>query len=74
MHVSTAQYRAQKKYDSAHTRQFQMKLRLVDDAVIISRPDQHPSKQGAVRKLIAVRSMEKGGNENAPDPRILNRQ
>ena len=36
MPVSEAQYRAQKKYDAAHTKQFQMK----------------PSKQGAIKELI----------------------
>lgn len=35
MTVTEAQYRAQKKYDAAHTKQFQMKLSLIHDADIL---------------------------------------
>lgn len=52
MPVTEAQYRAQKKYDAAHTRQFQMKLHLENDKDILEWLDRQPSKQGAVKELI----------------------
>jgi hypothetical protein len=52
MPVSEAQYRAQKKYDAAHTKQFQMKLHLENDKDILEWLEKQPSKQGAIKELI----------------------
>jgi hypothetical protein len=52
MPVTQAQYRAQKKYDAAHTRQFQMKLHLENDKDILEWLDKQPSKHGAIKELI----------------------
>ena len=52
MPVTQAQYRAQKKYDAAHTKQFQMKLHLENDKDILEWLDKQPSKQGAIKELI----------------------
>jgi hypothetical protein len=50
--VTEAQYRAQKKYDAAHTKQFQMKLHLENDKDILEWLDRQSSKQGAIKELI----------------------
>lgn len=52
MPISEAQYRAQRKYDESHTRQFQMKLHLENDADILKWLDKQESKQGSIKKLI----------------------
>ena len=52
MPVSPAQYKAQRKYDAAHTKQLQMKLHLVNDADVIAWLEKQPSKQGAIKQLI----------------------
>lgn len=52
MPVTEAQYRAQKKYDAAHTKQFQMKLHLENDKDILEWLDRQSSKQGAIKELI----------------------
>jgi len=52
MAITEAQYRAQKKYDSAHTKQFQMKLHLENDRDILEWLGRQPSKQGAIKELI----------------------
>ena len=52
MTVTEAQYRAQKKYDAAHTKQFQMKLSIIHDADILEWLDQQESKQGSIKSLI----------------------
>jgi ATP-dependent protease ClpP protease subunit len=52
MAITKAQYRAQKKYDAAHTKQFQMKLHIENDADILTWLDAQDSKQGAIKELI----------------------
>lgn len=52
MAISQAQYRAQKKYDQAHTKQFTMKLHLDHDSDILGWLDHQESKQGAIKVLI----------------------
>jgi hypothetical protein len=52
MPVTEAQYRAQKKYDATHTKQFQMKLHLENDKDILEWLEKQPSKQGAIKELI----------------------
>ena len=60
MAVTEAQYRAQKKYDSTHTKQFQMKLHLVNDADILEWLERQESKQGSIKRLIRE-AIEKEG-------------
>ena len=52
MPITEAQYRAQKKYDAAHTKQFQMMLHLENDKDILEWLENQPSKQGAIKELI----------------------
>lgn len=52
MPLTEAQYRAQKKYDAAHTKQFQMKLHRENDKDILEWLEKQPSKQGAIKELI----------------------
>ena len=52
MSITKAQYRAQKKYDAANTRQYRLKLTLNHDEDIINWLNRQDSKQGAIKKLI----------------------
>jgi hypothetical protein len=62
MTVTDAQYRAQKRYDAAHTKQFQMKLSLIHDADILEWLGQQESKQGSIKSLIRkdIKESKKG--------------
>lgn len=50
--ITEAQYRANAKYDAAHTVQFKMKLNTGTDADILAWLDSLPNKQGYVKELI----------------------
>lgn len=52
MPISEAQYKAQKKYDRIHTKQFMMKLHLDHDRDILDWLEVQDSKQGAIKALI----------------------
>ena len=62
MAITQAQYRAQKKYDAANTRQFRLKLTLSRDKDVIEWLESQDSMQGAIRKLIReqIEREEKG--------------
>ena len=62
MAITQAQYRAQKKYDAANTRQFRLKLTLSRDKDVIDWLESQDSMQGAIRKLIReqIEREEKG--------------
>lgn len=49
---SEAQKRAQKKYDSSHTRQIMLKLNTTTDADVLAKLDQVKNKQGYIKSLI----------------------
>ena len=62
MAITQAQYRAQKKYDAANTRQFRLKLTLSRDKDVIEWLESQDSMQGAIKKLIReqIEREEKG--------------
>lgn len=52
MKASEAQLRANKKYDSANTKQIHLKLNLKTDADIIDRLKEQKNAQGYIKRLI----------------------
>ena len=68
MAVTETQYRAQRKYDNTHTKQFQMKLHLVNDVDILEWLDKQDSKQGSVKKRIRKRLRRKESKRKCEPP------